>query len=67
MGRDRGKGSKGGRGMGRRMEVANEEELALRDNIVSEQQEIRKARRGDDEDEEGEKVRLRIIFYWTYM
>ena len=53
--------------MGRRMEVANEEELALRDNIVSEQQEIRKARRGDDEDEEGEKVRLRIIFYRTYM
>lgn len=56
MGRDKGKGrGGGGRGAGKRMQIANEEELALQELRISEEKEQRAKRRAEgDEGEEGE-------------
>src|SRR4051794_15548980 len=52
MGRDRGKGKAGGRGGGgKKMFIANEDELALRNREVSEHQEARNRRRAGSDDE----------------
>jgi len=56
MGRDRGRGKGGGRGSGKKMFIANVEELALREQVVNEREENRIRRRGEeDEDVSGEE------------
>eukprot|EP01038_Epipyxis_sp_PR26KG_P006241 gene6241-8596_t len=56
MGRDGSKGKKSGRGSGRKMFIANEEELALRDREIASQKDARARRRaGSDEEVEGVK------------
>jgi hypothetical protein len=52
MGRGQGKGKRGGRGGGRKMFVANIEEMQLRDNQVSETRKQRAERRGESEEDD---------------
>ena len=54
MGRDKGRG-RGGRGGGKKMFIANMEELAIRDREVSEIKEARAKRRAED-DEDGSDI-----------
>jgi hypothetical protein len=52
MGRGGHGGKNKGRGSGRKMYIANVEELALREGQIEEQREARRARRGESDDEE---------------
>jgi hypothetical protein len=65
MGRDNKKGRGGGRGSGRRIEVANEEELALRELQIEQHKESRAKRRAE-EDDGGDvivyKMKIIVIF-----
>ena len=57
MGRDNGRGKRGGRGHGKKSFIANIEELNLREGQVRQAQAARIARRGeDDSDESGDEI-----------
>jgi hypothetical protein len=67
MGKDRGKGKRGGGG---KLFIENEEEMALRDAELQQKSDDRKARRqevdSEDEDEDAEESTVQVLYDIIY-